>query len=75
MAAFSVTVNGKQHHIDADADTPLLWILRDTLGLTGTKYGCGLGICGVCTIHQGQRALRACQITIAEATGRSFTTI
>ena len=75
MPAFSLKVNGKQHRIEAESDTPLLWILRDALGLTGTKYGCGLGVCGACTIHQGPRALRACQVSLAQAAGQAFTTI
>ncbi|MGH8631961.1 MAG: (2Fe-2S)-binding protein [Burkholderiales bacterium] len=75
MTAFTLTVNGKRRTVAASADTPLLWILRDTLGLTGTKYGCGLGVCGACTIHQGGRAVRACQVSVAEAAGKAFTTI
>jgi len=54
---------------------PLLWVLRDILGLTGTKYGCGVGVCGACTIHQNGKAVRACQIDISDAAGKSFTTI
>jgi isoquinoline 1-oxidoreductase subunit alpha len=73
--AFSITVNGKKRSVEADADTPLLWVLRDVLELTGTKYGCGIGACGACTIHQNGKAVRSCQITVAEARGRSFTTI
>jgi aerobic-type carbon monoxide dehydrogenase small subunit (CoxS/CutS family) len=54
---------------------PLLWVLRDLLGLTGTKYGCGVGVCGACTVREGAATLRSCQLTIAAAAGRSFTTI
>ena len=73
--AFSITVNGKKRSAVAAVDTPLLWVLRDVLELTGTKYGCGIGACGACTIHQNGKAIRSCQITVAEASGRSFTTI
>lgn len=73
--AFSITVNARKRTVDAAADTPLLWVLRDVLDLTGTKYGCGIGACGACTVHQNGKALRSCQITIAEAAGKSFTTI
>ena len=59
----------------ADLEMPLLWVLRDLLSLTGTKYGCGVGVCGACTVHEGRRAVRSCQITIAEAAGKSYTTI
>lgn len=75
MTIFSLTVNGKKQRIDTAPDMPLLWALRDDLDLTGTKYGCGVGICGSCTVHENGKAVRACQITIGEAAGRSFTTI
>ena len=75
MSVVRVTINRKRHSVDVDPDTPLLWILRDHLSLTGTKYGCGVGICGSCTILQGASAVRACQITAAEAAGKEFTTI
>ncbi len=71
----TMTVNGRRRVVDADPDTPLLWILRDNLGLTGTKYGCGAGVCGACTVLQGSNAVRACQIPAAEADGKTFTTI
>ena len=61
--------------MDAAPDTPLLWVLRDTLQMTGTKYGCGAGICGACTVHQGRGAVRSCQIAISAAQGKSYTTI
>jgi len=71
----TLRINGKKQRIEAAPDTPLLWILRDVLNLTGTKYGCGIGACGACTIHESGRAVRACQITLQEAAGKSFTTI
>jgi isoquinoline 1-oxidoreductase subunit alpha len=75
MPAFSITVNGRAHSVDVEADTPLLWVLRDTLGLTGTKFGCGQGVCGACTVHDAGIAVRSCSLTIADAAGKSFTTI
>jgi aerobic-type carbon monoxide dehydrogenase small subunit (CoxS/CutS family) len=75
MPVIRFTVNRKRHAVDVDSDMPLLWILRDRLNLTGTKFGCGVGVCGSCTILQGQEAVRACQVTAAEAAGKSFTTI
>ena len=73
--SITVTVNGRRRTADVDSDTPLLWILRDTFGLTGTKYGCGVGVCGACTVMQGSQAVRSCQITAQDANGKSFTTI
>ncbi|MGH8100145.1 MAG: (2Fe-2S)-binding protein, partial [Chthoniobacterales bacterium] len=75
MAELRLTVNGAPHTIQVDDDTPLLWILRDQLGLTGTKFGCGVGVCGACTILENGKALRACQIPGSEAGGRGFVTI
>jgi isoquinoline 1-oxidoreductase subunit alpha len=75
MPSFSFMVNGQPRMVEADADTPLLWILRDTLELRGTKYGCGIGVCGACTVLQGNEAVRSCQTTVAEAAGKIFTTI
>ena len=75
LATYTLTVNGKQHSVTSLPDAPLLWVLRDALQMTGTKYGCGVGVCGACTIHEGKSAVRACQIPISEANGRSFTTI
>ena len=75
MAKLRLTVNGTPRHIDVDDDTPLLWILRDQLGLTGTKFGCGVGVCGACTILENGKALRACQIPATETASRSFVTI
>ena len=75
MAAFTIIVNGTTHRVDADPAMPLLWVLRDRLNLTGTKYGCGAGACGACTVLQGDRAIRSCTMTLAAAAGQSFTTI
>ena len=75
MAEISLTINGKKQKLNVMPDMPLLWILRDELNLTGTKYGCGIGACGACTIHQNGKAVRSCQITAAEANGKSFITI
>jgi isoquinoline 1-oxidoreductase alpha subunit len=71
----SMTINGRPRTVDVDADTPLLWILRDKLGLTGTKYGCGVGVCGACTVMEGSSAVRSCQIAATDANGKSYTTI
>ncbi|CAI9120058.1 (2Fe-2S)-binding protein [Brytella acorum] len=68
-------VNGKPVEIDAPADTPLLWVLRDDLDLTGTKFGCGIGECGACTVHVGGRATRSCITPISSLEGASITTI
>ncbi len=75
MADTSIVVNGQPHSLNVESDTPLLWILRDALWLTGTKYGCGVGVCGACTVLQGDTAVRSCQITAADAAGKRFTTI
>ena len=58
--AFTVRVNGKTHSVDVDDDTPTLWVLRDVLGMTGTKFGCGFGLCGACTIHLDGKPVRSC---------------
>lgn len=71
----TLNINGKPHKIDLPADTPLLWALRDQLGLTGTKYGCGISACGACTIHIDNLPVRACVTPIAAAVGKSITTI
>jgi isoquinoline 1-oxidoreductase alpha subunit len=68
-------VNGQHHELDIDPDTPLLWALRDHLHLYGTKYGCGIGLCGSCTVHIDERAVRACLVTVADASGKAVTTI
>lgn len=75
MPSFSLVVNGRKRTVEADGDTPLLWILRDSLELRGTKFGCGMGVCGACTVLRGKEAVRSCQIAVAEAAGKSFTTI
>jgi len=75
MPSYSIVVNGTRRGVDAPPDMPLLWALRDLLGLTGTKYGCGAGVCGACTVREGAQTLRSCRLTVAEAAGRSFTTI
>ena len=68
-------INGKSHEVDVDAKTPLLWVLRDTLGMTGTKYGCGKGLCGSCTVHVDGSAQRACITPIEKAVGKDIVTI
>ncbi len=68
-------VNGKSIDVDVEPDTPLLWAIRENLGLTGTKYGCGIGQCGACTVHVDGQALRSCSVTVADAAGKKITTI
>jgi aerobic-type carbon monoxide dehydrogenase small subunit (CoxS/CutS family) len=75
IPTFDLTVNGERRRVSVAADTPLLWVLRDTLGLTGTKFGCGVGACGACTVLRGDQAVHACQVTVSEAAGGAFTTI
>jgi isoquinoline 1-oxidoreductase subunit alpha len=75
MARITLDVNGKQRIVDVDDDTPLLWVLRDNLGLTGTKFGCGVGVCGACTVLQGTQGVRSCQVIVKDAVGKRFTTI
>jgi isoquinoline 1-oxidoreductase alpha subunit len=64
MSAHSISVNGVTHHVDVEPDTPVLWVLRDTLGMTGTKFGCGVGVCGACTVLMDGRAQRTCVLPI-----------
>jgi isoquinoline 1-oxidoreductase alpha subunit len=71
----SLTVNGSPRQVTAAGDTPLLWVLREELGLTGTKYGCGVAACGVCTVHVNGEAVRACSLPLSEAAGKSVVTI
>lgn len=75
MKRLSLTVNGKVETVEADPSTPLLWILRDHLGLTGTKYGCGMALCGCCTVHLNGDAVRSCVTPVARAEGQRVTTI
>jgi len=75
MSTITLTVNGKERAIDADPATPLLWVLRETLGLTGTKYGCGIAQCGACTVILDGDAVRSCVTPIARAAGKGVTTI
>jgi len=70
-----LTINGNAHQVDVDPDTPLLWVLRDTLGLTGTKYGCGIAQCGACTVHIDGVATRSCSLPVGAAEGSQITTI
>ncbi len=71
----TLTVNGEQKSFDAPANTPLLWVLRDHLGLTGTKYGCGMALCGACTVHVDGVAMRSCILPLRATEGKSITTI
>ena len=73
MAAFSV--NGRTHQVDVDPSTPLLWVLREQVGLTGTKYGCGIAQCGACTVHVDGAAMRSCSVPVSAVEGRQITTI
>ncbi|MBL8113908.1 MAG: (2Fe-2S)-binding protein [Acidobacteria bacterium] len=73
--SLTLTVNGVARRVDADPRTPLLWILRDTLGLCGTKYGCGNGICGACTVHLDGEAYRSCQVQVSDVGKKRVTTI
>ena len=72
---YSLTINGRQKTVIVDADTPLLWVLRDHLGLMGTKFGCGAGLCGACTVHVGGQPMRSCVVPISAVAGASITTI
>jgi len=75
MASITLTVNGRKITAEADPATPILWVLRDSLGLTGTKFGCGASLCGACTIHLDGQAIRSCVTPISEASGKTITTI
>ena len=74
-AMITLNVNGKQRQLDVPDDMPLLWALRDVLGMTGTKFGCGLGLCGACTVHVGGAAIRSCITPLAAVAGKPITTI
>lgn len=70
-----LNINGATHSVDVPADMPVLWVLRDVLGMTGTKFGCGIAQCGACTVHADGDAVRSCLLTVADAVGRQITTI
>src|SRR4030081_1548054 len=73
--AFKIKVNGAEHRVDVDGDTPLLWVLRDVLGMTGTKFGCGMALCGACTVHLNGVATRSCVTTVDSIGDAAVTTI
>ncbi len=75
MAPIALTINGKQHTVDVAADTPLLWVLRDTIGLTGTKFGCGIGQCWACAVHLDGVAARSCSVKVSDVGSKKITTI
>jgi aerobic-type carbon monoxide dehydrogenase small subunit (CoxS/CutS family) len=75
MSEIAIIVNGAKRVVNVEEDTPLVWVLRDTLALTGTKFGCGVGVCGSCTVLENGKAVRSCQIVASETKGRSFVTI
>lgn len=75
MASYTLQVNNKKYTVDVDPTTPMLWVLRDHLNLVGTKYGCGVGSCGACTIHLNGRALKSCQLPVSAVGTQSITTI
>ena len=75
MSRVTIMVNGQSRQVDVPADMPLLWVLRDRLGMTGTKFGCGMGVCGSCTVHLDGEAYRSCQVPVGELGGKRVTTI
>ena len=75
MAQFKLSINKKPYTIDAEAATPLLWVIRDEVGLTGTKFGCGIAQCGACTVHLNGAPVRSCQVPVSTAVGQAITTI
>ncbi|MCF7569415.1 (2Fe-2S)-binding protein [Sabulilitoribacter arenilitoris] len=75
MATFNLKINNKTHTVEADMDTPLLWVLRDKINLVGTKFGCGIGQCGSCTVHVDGSATRSCLLVVSQAEGMNITTI
>ena len=75
MAKFTLNVNGKLHQVDAEPDTPLVWVLRENLNLRGTKFGCGVNECGACTVKMGNEAVRSCDISVANSVGEEITTV
>jgi len=70
-----LTINGNSHDVDVEPDTPLLWVIRDTIGMTGTKYGCGIAQCGACTVHIDSVATRSCAVSVGDTAGKKVTTI
>jgi len=74
-AMVTLRVNGKSHQVDVPPDMPVLWVLRDVIGLTGTKFGCGMALCGACTVHLDGKPIRSCVTPVSAATGKSITTI
>jgi isoquinoline 1-oxidoreductase alpha subunit len=72
---FSLNINGRNTSVDTEGETPLLWVLREHVGLTGTKYGCGIAMCGACTVHIDGRAVRSCSVPVSAAVDRKITTI
>ena len=75
MAAIALTINGKAAAVEVEPDTPLLWVVREHLKLTGTKFGCGSGLCGSCTVHIDGKAMRSCQLPVSKVAGKKVTTI
>jgi isoquinoline 1-oxidoreductase subunit alpha len=75
VSQFTLIINGKSQNVDVEPETPLLWVLRDTLSLTGTKYGCGMGLCGACTVHLDGVAVRSCQTPVKSVGAKKITTI
>jgi len=75
MSEITLRINGSEHKVSVAPETPLLWVLRDTLQLTGTKFGCGAGLCGACTVHADGAALRSCSTPVSQAVGKNITTI
>ncbi|MDH4569097.1 (2Fe-2S)-binding protein [Pseudomonas sp. BN414] len=73
--ALTLKINGTEHSVDVDPDTPLLWVLRDVLGMTGTKFGCGMALCGACTVHMNGAAVRSCVMPVSSMVGADITTI